>query len=85
VPSGLNATALTQLLWASGGVTGVPLRASHTRAVWSSLAVASRVPSGLNATAKTPPLWTSGGVTILPVRRRRPRKFYNLRHRGALA
>ena len=44
-PSGLHATAMTEPSSASGGVTATPLIASHTLAVLSSLAVATRFQS----------------------------------------
>ncbi len=46
---------------------GVPVRASHTFAVWSPLPVTMRVPSGLNATLITParvPLESSRAVPV---------------------
>jgi hypothetical protein len=56
-PSGLNATALTQLVWPSSTRPATPLAASHNRTVWSSPALAIVAPSGLNATARTAPVW----------------------------
>jgi len=41
----------------SFGVTGEPVRTSHTRAVRSSLPLLSQWPSGLNVTTGTPSLW----------------------------
>ncbi len=49
-PSSLNAAWWTVSSCTSGGVTGLPVATSHTRAVWSVPAVTSRVLSGLNAT-----------------------------------
>ena len=46
---------------------GWPVAASHTRAVWSSLAVTTRRPSGLNAARCTRPSCFSGGVIGWPV------------------
>jgi hypothetical protein len=67
LPSGLHATALTKPACPSGGVTGCPLTASHTRAVLSLLAVTTRLPSGLHATAKTKSACPSGGATGCPL------------------
>ena len=58
MPSGLNATAYTQLSWSSRD-TSAPVAASNTRALPSPLPVATRAPSGLNATACTSPPWSS--------------------------
>jgi hypothetical protein len=49
VPSGLKAAALTGPLWPARTASGLPLAASHSRAVLSSEAVTMRVPSGLKA------------------------------------
>ena len=45
------------MLWPRRVSTSVPLEASHTFTVWSSLPVASRLPSGLQATRYTGRLW----------------------------
>ena len=55
-PSGLNATALTRLVWPVRSAGGM----FHRRAVWSVLPVARVCPSGLNEVppvARTPPVW----------------------------
>src|SRR6478672_11634903 len=54
VPSGLNATLVTKLVWpGSGWPTGLPVSASHTRTVASPPPETIRLPSGLNATLAT--------------------------------
>ena len=53
LPSGLNATLCTTFVCPFSSNWGVPVRASHTFAVWSQLPVTMRVPSGLNATLFT--------------------------------
>src|SRR6478672_2689539 len=55
VPSGLNATLVTKLVWpGSGWPTGFPVTASHTRTDPSMLPEAINLPSGLNATYHPP-------------------------------
>ena len=50
LPSGLNAALITASSWpVSGSPIGLPVSASHTRAVLSQDAVTMRLPSGLNA------------------------------------
>jgi len=64
-PSALNAAITTAASCTSGGVTGWPVAASHTRAVRSSLAVTTRAPSALNAawlTASAWPIKVTSGV-----------------------
>ena len=72
VPSGLNATDQTPLVWpVSGSPTGYLVAGSHNRTVSSSLADASRVPSALNATDNTELVWPmSGSPTGSPAPRR---------------
>ncbi len=45
----------------------LPVAASQSRAVLSSLPVRTALPSGLNATAATPPWWAMGGPMGSPV------------------
>ena len=45
----------------------VPVAVSHSRTVWSSLAVARWRPSGLNATAVTAPVWPVRVAVVVPV------------------
>ncbi len=68
VPSGLNATLLTALVCPVSSSSGVPVRASHTFAVWSRLPVTIRVPSGLNATLFTAPVCPFSSSSGVPVR-----------------
>ena len=58
VPSGLNATASTALLWLRR-TSSSRVAMSHTRAVLSRAAVAICVPSGLNATSYTLSWWST--------------------------
>ena len=69
----------------------LPVRASHSRAVSSALAVASRVPSGLNAThlhrwygpcipGATGPSAHPTATPSIPTRRRQPRPIWAERH-----
>ena len=51
----------------AGSAIPCPLAASHTFAVWSRLAVASRLPSGLQATLLTRVAWPRKVSTSLPV------------------
>jgi len=67
VPSGLNAALAIIPRCCSGGVTGLAVAASQTRAAKSRLAVMTRVPSGLNAALTTMPGCSSGGATGSPV------------------
>src|SRR5262249_18889976 len=53
--------------WVSGRPTGLPVAASHSRAVPSSLPVAIVRPSPLKATDVTRPLWRSASPTGSPV------------------
>src|SRR5215510_11345256 len=46
---------------------GLPLTASHSRAVLSTEAVTTRWPSGLNCAETTPSAWIIGVPTDLPV------------------
>ena len=55
------------LLCAIGSPTGLPLSASHTRAVSSSDAVTTRLPSGLKAADLTGLLCAIGSPTGLPL------------------
>src|SRR6478672_8346930 len=69
VPSGLNATLVTKLVWpGSGWPTGRPVTASHNRTDPSMLPEAINLPSGLNATLNTTMMWpVSGWPTGFPV------------------
>src|SRR5262249_61645328 len=61
-PSGLNATARTQLVWpVRGWPMGWPVVGSHSRTVVSELALASSCPFGLNAIAHTRLVWPVRG------------------------
>ena len=65
VPSGLNATEFTALVWpVSGSPIGWRLDTSHSRTVPSSPAEASIVASGLNATEFTALVWPVSGSPI---------------------
>ena len=66
-PSELKVAALTELSWRIGSPTGLPLSASHTRAVLSKDAVTTRRPSGLKLAATTVPSWRIGSPTGLPL------------------
>ena len=62
VPSGLNATELTELVWPVRGCPmGWPVAGFHNRTVASPLADARTVPLGLNATERTPSVWPVRG------------------------
>ena len=63
--AGTIETLFTGCLCTSGGVTGLPVARSHTRAVPSWLAVATRRPSGLKAKSVSGASWASSA-------RRRP-------------
>src|ERR1044071_5148924 len=62
-----NAALITLSWCARGRVSSWPVAASHTRAVWSSLAVTTRVPSGLNAALTTKPWCARVPVSGWPV------------------
>jgi hypothetical protein len=53
----LNATAVTLALWVKGIPIGLPVVASQSRAVRSSLPVRTMRPSELNANEITGPWW----------------------------
>ena len=57
VPSVLNATARTKLVWPVSERDSRPVAASQSFTVLSKPADAMRVPSGLNATALTRLVW----------------------------
>jgi len=66
LPSGLNAALSAQPSCPrSGSPIGLPLSASHSRAVSSSDAVTMRLPSGLNAALYTPPSCPRSGSPIV--------------------
>jgi hypothetical protein len=53
VPSGLNATPNTAIVWPTSSYAQAPVATSHSRGVTSALTVATRRPSGLNGAANT--------------------------------
>src|SRR2546428_263249 len=57
-PSGLNCAEETVPACFNASVSGWPVRASQTRAVWSRDAATIRLPSGLNCADSTPPTGT---------------------------
>ena len=67
MPSGENATALTESVCPARVATALPVAASHSRAVLSSEPVRTRVPSGENATAQTESVCPARVATALPV------------------
>ena len=68
LPSGLNAILVTWPEWPVSSCRGMPVRASHTFAVLSSLPVTIRVPSRLNTTHFTPLVWPFSSSSCVPVR-----------------
>src|SRR5437764_1476294 len=74
LPSGANATLVTEPVWPLS-TTGAALGAAsdHRRMVWSPLAEASVLPSGANATLVTPESWLPSPRPAV-----RPRRSYKV-------